>query len=109
MATFSWLGTANDGLFSNPDNWGPPGAAAGPPGPADAVSILTADTIEADQPVIEIGGLSLASGTIDDSGNLLIIDGVLAIGEPFGAASLLTVEAGEVDFAEIGQSLMAAG
>src|SRR5258708_28655424 len=101
MASYKWTGADRDGLFSNPGDWGPLGAPAGPPGPGDDATIDNGDTVKIDQPTTEVANLTVNSGTFDDNGHLLIVDDALTIGSSFGATSVLTVEGGEVDFASI--------
>src|SRR4249920_1800356 len=100
MASYDWTGTAGDDLFSNPDNWGPLGAPAGPPAQGDDASI-TNGAVEIDQATIEVGSLAINSGSLDDNGRRLVAGGLLSVGSPFGATAELTVEDGEVDFGEL--------
>jgi hypothetical protein len=89
MANYDWTGTASDGLIWNPDNWGPLGAPAGPPAQGDGASIING-AVEIDQATIEVGNLSINSGSLDDNGRRLVVGGLLSV-----------VEDGEVDFGEL--------
>jgi hypothetical protein len=89
MANYDWTGTASDGLIWNPDNWGPLGAPAGPPAQGDDASIING-AVEIDQATIEVGNLSINSGSLDDNGRRLVVGGLLSV-----------VEDGEVDFGEL--------
>jgi hypothetical protein len=89
MANYDWTGTASDGLFWNPDNWGPLGAPAGPSAQGDDASIING-AVEIDQATIEVGNLSINCGSLDDNGRRLVVGGLLSV-----------VEDGEVDFGEL--------